>query len=52
MDDAPSSSTRASSIAEYEASIKTLDADPRIPAAEKPARSSHAEQQLAILRKR
>ncbi len=43
---------KVAAITEYEASIRTLDADPRIPAAEKPARKAHAEQQLAILRKR
>jgi CubicO group peptidase (beta-lactamase class C family) len=43
---------KPTAIAEYEASIKTLDADPHIPAAEKPERKAHAEEQLAILKKR
>jgi len=43
---------KPTAIAEYEASIKTLDADPRIPAAKKPERKAHAEEQLVSLRKR
>ena len=43
---------KPTAIAEYEASIKTLDADPHIPAAEKPERKAHAEELLVTLRKR
>lgn len=45
------SNDKAGAIAEYEAAIKTLDADPRIPADQKPARKAHAEELLVTLRR-
>ena len=41
---------RALAIAEYEQSLKLIDADPQIPAAEKMARRSSAQAQIAMLR--
>lgn len=43
-------SDKARALAEYELSLKTLDADPRIPAGEKEARRDHARAQLDSLR--
>ena len=41
---------KARAIAEYEQSLKLIDADSRVPAAEKATRRSHAQEQLAKLR--
>ncbi len=41
---------KAGAIVEYELALKTLAADPRIPAGEKAARRDHGEEQLANLR--
>ena len=45
------SGDKAGAIVEYEAAIKTLDKDPRIPVEKRPPLVAHAEEMLVILRK-